>query len=141
MRLYLDASVIVPIFVAEPTSDAMFDLLARDWDGIVVSDFAAGEVASALSRKVREKRLTPTQAMSAMNSFDDWTRTVANSAEIIANDLRRANAMVRRLDLKLRFPDAIHLAACERLSIRLVTRDKLMGEAADAIGLDVVTLA
>ena len=52
MSLYLDASVIVPLFIPEPKSKAMADALG-DLDGLpCVSNFGAGEVPSAKSRQV-----------------------------------------------------------------------------------------
>jgi uncharacterized protein len=50
---YLDASVLLPTLIAEPTTEAVYDCLGADGRELLISDFAAAEVASALSRLVR----------------------------------------------------------------------------------------
>ena len=45
---------------------------------------------------------------------------------------------VRRFDLKLRAPDALHAAICRRLGMRLVTLDRRLAAAARALGIDVL---
>ncbi len=53
MSLYLDASATVPTLIEEGSSQAVDEFLAVASDPFVVSDFAAIEVASSLSRLVR----------------------------------------------------------------------------------------
>jgi uncharacterized protein len=55
---YLDASVLPPTLIAEPTTEAVYDCLGADGRELLISDFAAAEVASALSRLVRMALLT-----------------------------------------------------------------------------------
>jgi len=50
---YLDATVLLPTLIAEPTTEAVNDCLGADGRELLISDFAAAEVASALSRLVR----------------------------------------------------------------------------------------
>jgi uncharacterized protein len=54
-------------------------------------------------------------------------------AEIHAVDVRLAAAYVRRFDLALRAPDALHLAIARRLDIALVTLDRRMMAAASEL--------
>ena len=137
MNLYLDASVLIPTLVEEQTSAAVRALfrICRD---LMVSDFAAAEVASALSRLVRMNRLTMTEAMERLADFDDWRAGATESAEVDPHDCRLANAYVRRFDLKLRAPDALHAAICRRLGLQLVTLDRRLAVAARELGIDVV---
>ena len=79
---------------------------------LIVSDFAAAEVASALSRLVRMDRLTTTEAAERLADFDDWRAGATELADMDAHDCRLANTYVRRFDLKLRAPDALHAAIC-----------------------------
>jgi uncharacterized protein len=53
LSAYLDASVLIPTLIAEPSTEAVFDWLGAANRELLVSDFAAAEVASALSRLVR----------------------------------------------------------------------------------------
>jgi hypothetical protein len=46
----VDASVLLPTLIAEPTTEAVYDCLGADGRELLISDFAAAEVPSALSR-------------------------------------------------------------------------------------------
>jgi uncharacterized protein len=59
LSAYLDTSVLIPILIAEPATEAVFDCLGTADRELLVSDFAVAEVASALSRLVRIGRLEP----------------------------------------------------------------------------------
>ena len=102
----------------------------------MVSDFAAAEVASALSRLVRMDRLTMTEAKERLADFDDWRAGATERADMDAHDCRLANSYVRRFELKLRAPDALHAAICRRLGLRLVTLDRRLAAAARELGID-----
>jgi hypothetical protein len=86
--------------------------LATNTDELVISDFAAAEVASALSRLVRMGQLSAANAALALSDFDIWRAATNSDAEVHAADARLAYAYVRRFDLMLQSPDAIHLAIC-----------------------------
>ncbi len=57
LSVYLDASVLLPTLIAEPTTEAVYNCLGGDDRELLISDFAAAEVASALSRLVRMAQL------------------------------------------------------------------------------------
>jgi hypothetical protein len=44
---------------------------------------------------------------------------------------------VRRFDLLLRAPDALHAAICRRLDLTLVTLDQRLAKAAREVGIEV----
>jgi predicted nucleic acid-binding protein len=138
MSLYLDASVLVPTVVAELVSPAVVEFLLSREDDLTVSDFAAAEVASALSRLVRMDRLTITEATERLADFDAWRAGETENADMGAHDCRLANSYVRRFELKLRAPDALHAAICRRLDLRLVTLDRRLAAAARELGIDAV---
>ncbi len=138
MSLYLDASVLVPTVVVEQASPAVVDFLLGRADDLTVSDFAAAEVASALSRLVRMDRLTITEAMERLADFDAWRAGETDSADVVVHDCRLANTYVRRLDLKLRAPDALHVAICRRLGLQLITLDGRLAVAARELGIGVL---
>ena len=140
MSLYLDASVLVPIIVVEQTSPTVVEFLLDRTDELTVSDFAAAEVASALSRLVRMDRLTMSEAMERLADFDAWRAGETERADVDAHDCRLANTYVRRFNLKLRAPDALHAAICRRLELQLVTLDRRFAAAARELGLEVVAL-
>jgi predicted nucleic acid-binding protein len=52
----------------------------------------------------------------------------------------RRQVMLRRLDLNLRTPDAIHIAIAQRLGAELATFDVRMAESAEALGVTAVAV-
>ena len=135
MTHYLDASAILPMLVTEPKSAAVTRWLANDGDGLIVSEFAAAEVASALSRLVRMEELDLAAAGAHLADFDAWRAGFTADVTIDAADLRLANSFVRRFDLGLRAPDAVHAAICRRGDHVLVTLDRRLATAAETLGL------
>ena len=128
MNLYLDASVLMPAVIEEPSSTAVRELFRNRPDELSVGDFAAAEVASALSRLVRMERLTATEAAERLADFDEWRASATEVAEIDTHDCRLANTYVRRFDLKLRAPDAL-LRTGRALASRRPPDDIDLGEA------------
>jgi predicted nucleic acid-binding protein len=57
--------------------------------------------------------------------------------EIASSDVAQAGDYLRRFDLALSAPDAIHIAAAQRLGARLVTFDRGMARAAQALGAEI----
>jgi len=72
MSFYLDPSAILPTLIEQDASAAI-DAFVLGSDGeFVVSDFAAAEVASALSRLIRIGELTAGDASARLADFDAW---------------------------------------------------------------------
>ena len=138
MSWYLDASVLVPLHVAEFRTDAVAAALAQADSSFVVSELAAGEFASAISRRVRMDKLDPDTANAWISLFDDWNATDTIRLAVNNADIRRAAAIVRRFDLKLLMPDAIHVGLCVQHGFTLVTLDDRMADAAEMLGVAVV---
>ncbi len=137
MSLYLDASAIVPTLIEEATSAAIDGFLLAASEALVVSDFSAAEVASALSRLVRTKFLDGDQAVALMDEFDIWRSTSAAGVDFQPSDFRLAEIFVRRFNLGLRAPDALHVALCRRGDLTLVTLDRRLAAGAQALGVRV----
>lgn len=137
MSLYLDASVLLPMLVAELGSSVVDSFLRTTAEALAVGHFAAAEVASALARLVRMDRVTATAAAAKLADFDAWRACATANADMDANDCRLADSYVRRFDLKPRAPDALDVAICRRLGLQLVTLDRLLAAAARELGLTV----
>lgn len=137
MSLYLDASVILPRVVEEAGSEAVrVYLLAKDEERLV-SDLAAAEVASGLSRLVRMKMMSAGEAEEHLGDFEIWRAATSSPVDLHAADARLAYVYVRRFDLRLRAPDALHIAIARRLDATLVTLDRRMAYAARELGIAV----
>jgi predicted nucleic acid-binding protein len=133
VSVYLDASVLVALFTNDAHTDRANALLRRHTPVVVVSDFAAAEYASAIARRVRAKELTKAEARASFSTFDAWTAQAASRAQTTTSDVSSAAALLRRLDLKLRTPDALHIAIVQRIGASLLTFDERMAEAARAL--------
>ena len=134
MTAYLDASVLLPTLIEEPGSPVVDRFIEGYAEDLVISEFAVAEVASALSRLVRTDRLDLDDARARLADFDAW-RAAAADIDLQASDVRLANIFVRRFDLMLRAPDALHAAVCRRTDYLLVTMDRRLNLAAMELGV------
>jgi predicted nucleic acid-binding protein len=138
VALYLDASVIVATLIPEAASDAIRRFLYETDEPVIVSEFAAAEVASSLSRLVRMGEMTTDIARGALGDFDAWRLAETVAIGIDDFDIAETSELVRRFELKLRAPDALHLAICLRAGATLVTKDTVLSDAARACAVSVV---
>ena len=141
MTAYLDTSALVPIHVEEPSSRAVGEALGRLSELPTLSDYAVGEFSAVISRYMRMNLMSASEARLSLDQFDDWVATSANMILVETRDIRRATSIVRQFDLKLRMPDALHVAVCVNRELPLVTRDRDMAAAAAALGLHVTSFA
>jgi predicted nucleic acid-binding protein len=137
VRVYLDASVIVPTLVQEPGSDAVDNLIEQLSEPPFLSSFVIGETASALARLARMEKLTAADVRDRLASFDRWVVLDAEVIETEPTDVRLAGLFVRRLELGLRMPDAIHIATAQRIGAALATLDVRLAGAASALNVSI----
>ncbi len=137
MSLYLDASVLVATVVDEGATQSVQAFISMANEPLVVSEFAAVEVTSALSRLVRTKLLTARKARSLLREFDAWRSATTTNIDCAPSDFVQARLFVADFDLALRGPDALHAAICRRADYRLVTLDRRLSIAAGALGIAV----
>ena len=133
---YPDASVLVSAYVEETASE-----LAEHWldalgsDLLTTSAWCGTEIASALAKKVRTGALD----RSSMDHVLDTIRTrLAAHAKVIPIEQRHfdiAADLILRSPLALRAGDALHLAIASQAGAELVTLDRGMAEAGQALGL------
>ena len=108
---------------------------------LIVSDLAAVEVASALAIGQRDDDSglgRPPRAF--LKSSTTGEAAAGAELDLEPVDFRTAGAFVRRFDLGLRAPDALHAAACRRGDHTLVTLDQRMAAAAETLGVKVTCL-
>ena len=137
MSVYLDTSVLVPLFIQEAgTSAARAGVAAQ---AVMVSEFAMTEFSAAVARRARMGEISAEQALAIFADCDAWVTRTTQVIPLEAHDVAAATALVRRLELGLRAPDALHLAICERLGATLFTFDAKMMAAAQALGIVIQT--
>lgn len=137
MKAYLDASVIVPLFLDEDSSDRMARWLETDVS-ITLSDWSVAEVTSAFSLHVRRENLDPEERDEAETAFNAWLDGGVFPSEVVGEDVIDARMLLHRHP-KLRTPDALHLAIVHRLKCALVTYDADLAAAARSDGIVVIS--
>ena len=135
MSDYLDASAIVSILLDEASSDAVLAVAESSESVLLVSDFGITEVSSAISQLIRTRRRSDREARALVEELDGWVEATAETTKATSADIAEATMIVRQFDLKLRAPDALHLAICRRLEARLITLDIRLGNAAKTLGV------
>ncbi|KDP93532.1 hypothetical protein ER13_18150 [Brevundimonas sp. EAKA] len=130
MSVYLDASVIVPLFVQEKTSEAVLAWMAS-------VDRAIAEVSSAMSHHVRRRSLDPDERNLAETKFNIWLDRAAAVREVEPEDVTACRFLLHRHP-RLRTPDALHLAIVQRLECDLATYDHDLADAARRDGVKVI---
>ncbi len=137
MSSYLDASVIGGLLTVDPLNaraDRFFRSLTEE---PVVSDLAAAEFASVVARRVHTRELSSEAAHADLTDFDTWCARTARWVTIEPCDIALADGYLRRLDLALLAPDAIHIAIARRVATTLVTFDQQMARVSRLLGLSV----
>ena len=137
---FCDASAVVPLVALEKETGDCRTLLAEDTD-IVVWFLTPAEVISALSRRLREKSLKPTEFSKAKEQVAALERTWS---EVIS--VERVRERARRLleTHPLRAADSLQLAAALLTSeetlrgFPFVTLDRRLGDAAKKEGFHVI---
>jgi hypothetical protein len=135
LSLYLDTSVVLPILIQEQSTAMVQAYLRANERELLLSDFAAAEIASALSRLLRSGLLDDAGASSRLADFEAWRAATTSPIDLHAADARLAYAYVRKFDLALRAPDALHIAIAHRHDATLVTFDRRMARAAAQLGV------
>jgi uncharacterized protein len=138
LSVYLDTNVLVSLFADDFFTARARNLAEVSGSSLIVSDFAAAEFASALGVRCRTGSNTIENARAALESFDEWRKRFAVAMSVLETDIQAADGFLRRLDLNLRTPDAIHIAMARRLAAELVTFDVRMAQSAAALGVTVV---
>jgi predicted nucleic acid-binding protein len=139
VSVYFDVNVIVPLFVVDLLNDRAEKTLRSLDDDLIVSDFSAAEFSSVIARQVRTRDLRAEEARTAFSNFDSWCALYTRRVEISTIDVSAASSLMRRLDLSLRTPDALHIAIVHRASCKLLTFDRAMARAARALGVELLS--
>ena len=134
--MYLDTSVLVKRYVAEPDSDHVDEVVVGFT--LVSSELALGEIWSALLAKERNNVLSAEAREIAWKAFlDDIDEGVLRLISLDGVMIREANEIMLRVHphVPLRTLDAIHLATFGSvITGPLFTKDKRMLAAAKLLG-------
>jgi uncharacterized protein len=140
MPAYLDTSALVSLIIMDANTHQ-----ARAWfnhhsASVQTSPFGRLEFASAISLKQRRGDFTARDAHFYLDVFYEWLEPNASVFDVVEEDYATAEQFVRRFELKLRGPDALHIAICDRLEAQFITFDHTQAAAARTLGLTVENL-
>lgn len=135
--LYFDTSVILPLFVPEPTSKAVMAFVdGLPPDQLTVSQWTMVEFASVLGRHVRGGRIDGAFAAEVTTRFDMLVPGTFNIHSPTAADFTLARQWLADPARGLRAGDALHLAIAKNNDARAIfTFDKNMLRAGRQLGL------
>jgi predicted nucleic acid-binding protein len=133
---YLDTNAIIGLLTTDPLTARAQAVLRQGLGELIVSDFAAAEFAGVIGRKMRTGIIGRPYALDALTALDRLSLRTSRVA-LETGDIPQADALLRRLDLPLQTPDAIHIAIVQRLGATLITFDRRMAAAARTLGLAV----
>ena len=119
--VYLDTSVLVPLFLPEPESERIQRWIERQsGELLLISEWTLTEFASALGLKVRTKLLQLDQAREAQKVFEKLAAQSLHVHVPTRADYVRATAFLGQYGLGLRAGDALHLAIAHREAAKAV---------------------
>jgi hypothetical protein len=135
---YLDSSALLPLIVPDAHSKVMAAWLDTTQRFLVVSDFARAEASASISRRVRMELLTAPQAEAMLARLDFWVAQTARHRLTSAAEIAACDRLIRRFELKLQAPDALHIAIALADGVTLVTFDERQAQAMAGLGPCVV---
>jgi predicted nucleic acid-binding protein len=136
--IYLDTSALVKLYVPEPESASLDQLVGQRRD-LVVSDVAVTETASAIGRRVREGTLSDETASRIYRQLlSDVDDRYFERMSVGSDTHREAERLLLSSRVPLRTLDALHLALAIQANARSVaTFDRQLATAATSLGLGV----
>lgn len=135
---YADTSVVMAALTVEAFSGrAQSWLEQRSRSGVAISPWVAAEFESALGLKQRTGHLDDAARAKASLAFEKVVAESVFVAGIVTGDFAEARRFLRRAELGLRTPDALHLAIASRLGMTLGTLDRRLAAAGEALGVSV----
>lgn len=135
MRIYLDTSALVPVYVPEALTSRAVGRLAAP-DTVYVSWLTHVEICSALSRKIRTGELEQAQARRVLEAFARHLESKAYEILPLGQEVHSLAAeWLATFATSLRALDSLHLACCRLFDLTLVTADEGLGQAADHFGV------
>jgi predicted nucleic acid-binding protein len=132
--VYVDTSVLVPLFVNEPHSAAAVDWYSNEKSELVAATWCVTEFASALGIKQRTGALDGDQAQAAWARFERMVAADLRLLPIEPSHFHRAAQLVLDASSALRAGDALHLACAEAAGAkRMATLDDVLGRNAQRL--------
>lgn len=139
--VYVDTSVMVPLFLNEPHSVAAADWYSREKSELVAAAWCVPEFASALGIKQRTGAIDVQQAQGAWARFERMVAADLRLLSVTPANFQRAAELVLDAASALRAGDALHLACAEAAGAkRIATLDDVLSRNAKRLQIKQVVL-
>jgi len=133
---YIDTSVLVAYYCPEAISDKV-EVLLLSMERPAVSQLTVIELASAISRKIREGSLAHKSGEAIISLFN--THIAENRFAhytLQSEHYTTAFKWISRFDTPLRTLDALHLAVAKICKMPIITSDSHLAQSARILGVD-----
>ncbi len=135
--VYLDTSVITPIYCPEPNSDHVEQIVFQ-YNKRGISQLTGVELASAISSKVRENAMSRSDGNRIMNRFQSHVNNHSYTwIPVQADHFRTAKTWIAQYPDMLRTLDALHIAIADTENLTFLTLDMRLAESASMFGVKV----
>ena len=139
--VYVDTSVLVPLFLNEPSSTDVADWYSREKSELVSAAWCVTEFASALGIKQRTGAINAHQAQEAWTSFKRMVAADLSLITVEQSHFNRAAELVLDATSALRAGDALHLACAEAAGAdHLATLDEVLARNAKRLKIKLIAL-
>ena len=139
--VYVDTSVLVPLFLNEPHSTVVANWYAREKGQLVAAAWCVPEFASALGIKQRTGAINALQAQGAWARFERMVAVDLRLLPVEPANFHRAAELVLDPASALRAGDALHLACAETAGAKhMATLDEVLSRNAQRLKIKPVVL-
>ncbi|MFA6009792.1 MAG: type II toxin-antitoxin system VapC family toxin [Desulfobacteraceae bacterium] len=133
---YIDTSVLVAYYCPEAISDKV-EAMLLSMERPAVSQLTVVELASAISRKIREGTLTRESGEEIISLFNTHITENRFAHYVLQSEhFTTAFKWISRLDTPLRTLDALHLAVAKNCKMPIITSDSHLAQSARILGVD-----
>jgi predicted nucleic acid-binding protein len=137
---YLDTSVLAPYYCPEPLSEKV-EKLVISADRPCISSLTEVELASAISRKIREKTLSTDNGNRIFNQFQIHLKdSLFRLISVENRHYQTAKDWILQFAAPLKTLDALHLAVAAEGDFTLLTADRQLYISAKYFGIDAVNV-
>jgi predicted nucleic acid-binding protein len=139
--VYVDTSVLVPLFLNEPHSEAVARWYTHEKAELVAAAWCIPEFASAIGIKQRTGAIDAQQAQGAWARFERMAAADLRLLPVDPAHFHRAAELVLDAASALRAGDALHLACAEAAGAkRIATLDDVLSRNAQRLKIKPVVL-
>lgn len=136
---YIDTSVLAAYYYPEPISNSVEKFILKI-KRLAISALTEVELASSLSRKVREKNISKNVANQILSGFQSHLESGFFDKIAIADvHYQTAKSWISQFATPLRTLDALHLAITATNNLTLLTADRQLVIAAKHFGIKTKT--